>query len=401
MDFNMLQATLKKHFFIRVLVIALFLYAWVSVNIYLPALPQLVTYFHASSHALKLSIVLFLGGYAFSQLIWGPLSEKHGRRKMLIAGISITTLGVLITMLSLNVVMFNMGRLIEALGLGCASVLGRAILVDTLDSTELLKTMSSATIAVNLMPAIAPILGGNLLYIAGWRSIFLFLLIYSIILLFFFVSRLPETHQHIKKELQASEMLMHYRELIKNRRFMGYVLIYMFGVGAMIGYYALAPFLFIQTLHISAHVYGYLGLITVATYLLGALVCRLVAPKWGIDKTIFLSVTILLLAAAFIIVISLFYTISVFSVLIPMSIYTFSAGILSPNANTGAMNESAYHSGAGGAILMFCLYGGASLFSSIATSLPLTSLMPLGIYIATVAVCAFSAFWIFLYKASA
>lgn len=393
-----MQTSNQQNLAIRILMISLFVYAWTSVNIYLPALPSLVHAFHTDPRNLNLSITLFLGGYALSQLVWGPMSEKHGRRKTMIFGLVITMAGVLITMFSVDVAIFDIGRLVEALGLGSASVIGRAILVDTLDTPLLLKTMTYATIAVNTMPAIAPIIGGNLSYFFGWRSIFLFLLIYSMILLYFFVAKLSETHKHIRHDIQVKEMLSQYREVIANKRYVGYVLIYLLGTGAMIGYYTLAPFLFIKYLHISAHVYGYLGLATVAAYLLGAFVCWKLAPKLGIEKMILIGTSFLLLAALLIIGLSFYYPLSILSVLIPMSVYTFSAGILSPNVNTGAMKESAHIAGAGAAILGFGVYAGSAVFSSIATSLSLKSLEPLAIYVSSVAALVFIIFWGMVYQ---
>ena len=388
----------RQHFVIRVLVILLFLYSWMSVNIYLPALPTLIHVFHTEPRYLKLSITLFLGGYAVSQLVWGPLSEKHGRKKVLVVGMMITTLGILITLSAINVTVFNIGRLVEALGLGCASVLGRVILVDSLDEMLLLKTMIYGTIVVNVMPAIAPIIGGNLLYFSGWRSIFVFLLVYSVTLLYYFFAKLSETHKNIRPEITVKQMLSDYFLLFKMKRYFGCVLIYMLSSGSMIGYYALAPFLFINRLDFSAHTYGYLALITVASYLLGAFVCVKIAPKFGVNKMILLGTSILVTSALLLAVFSLFYSVNLASVLVPMSVYMFGAAILSPNVNTGAMTESASIAGAGAAIMMFCMYAGAAIFSWIATSLSLNTLKPLAIYVVVVSLLAFAIFCVMVYR---
>jgi len=310
----------------------------------------------------------------------------------------ITTVGIIITLSAVNVTIFNIGRFVEAFGLGCASVLGRAILVDSLDQMLLLKTMVCATIVVNIMPAIAPIIGGNLLYLAGWRSIFVFLLIYSGTLLYYFIRKLSETHKNIRPKITVKGMLSDYFLLFKMKRYFGCALIYMLSSGSMIGYYALAPFLFIHRLGLSAHTYGYFGLITVASYLLGAFSCAKLASKLGVNKMILLGTSILVTSALLFAIISLFYSVSLVSVLVPMSVYMFGVAVLSPNLNTGAMMESASIAGAGAAIMMFCVYGGAAIFSAIATSLSLNTLKPLAIYVGVVSVLAFVIFWGMLYQ---
>ncbi|MCB1828038.1 MAG: MFS transporter, partial [Coxiellaceae bacterium] len=241
----------NSYIFIRSLMIAFFAYAWLSVNVYLPALPELPRVFHTTPAALKLSVTLFFSGYALSQLFWGPLSEKHGRRKAILYGMCITTVGVVIAMTAMRVWVFNAGRLIEALGLGCASVLGRAILVDLLDKMQMFKTMSYATLVVNVMPAIAPIIGGALLLWAGWRSIFAMLLFFSVVLLLLFIFRLMETNLRIRKEIKPKEMILDYLMVVRNSRYVAFVLLYVLGTGAMIGYYTMAPYIFIQSLHLS------------------------------------------------------------------------------------------------------------------------------------------------------
>lgn len=390
----------KNYVFIRTLMILFFAYAWLSVNIYLPALPLLPKIFHTTPDSLKLSITLFFAGYAVSQLFWGPMSEKHGRRSMILIGMIITTIGVFIAMMAQNVVVFNVGRLVEALGLGCASVLGRAVLVDLLDKMQMFRTMSYATLTVNIMPAIAPIIGGSLLLWFGWRSIFGLLLIYSIILLLLFVYRLMESNPRIRKEIQVKEMIKDYGIVAARKRFLAYVLLYVLGTGGMIGYYAMAPFIFTKYLGLSAHTYGYYGLITVASYLIGALVSNIVTPKLGISRTLLIGVCCLLLTAILILLDAFYLPFTVATVIAPMAFYTFAVGTMAANANAGAMVQSAGYSGAGSALLMFAMYAGSAIFSAIATGMPQTHLLPLAIYISAIALMATVIYFSVLYSQS-
>ena len=287
----------NTHRSISVIAILLFIFGWVSVNIYLPALPSLSHDLHTNTESLKLSITLFLLGFSISQLFWGPISEKHGRKSPIIIGLIITNIGISMAMLAPNVFIFNSGRFIEALGLGVAPTLGRAIIIDTHDTIAFSATMAYGTISANLMPAIAPIIGGHILVWFGWRYIFTALLIYGLIMLFQIIYKTRETHTKPQPQLKILHTFKYYLIVIKDREFIGYLLPYVFVTGAMIGYYTLTPFLFINQLHLSTKNYGFLSLATVATYILGAIYSRLFSNKHGIKSMVTQGACLLLIAA--------------------------------------------------------------------------------------------------------
>lgn len=372
--------------------ILLLILSWISVNIYLPALPTLGKIFHTSQANLNLSLTLFFASFAISQLGWGPLSEKYGRKKPLLIGMILTSLGVVMAMLANSVTIFNAGRFIEAIGLGCAPVLGRAILADALSEAQLSITWAYATITANSMPALAPIVGGHLMAWFGWRFIFLFLLVYSVVLYFSMYKHLPETHAHIQPELNLKHFLMQYWQACTHKKFMGYLSPYILITGAMVGYYALTPFIFVTHLHISVQNYGFFSLVTVATYIFGAAINRFITPYYDGMKLVIWGTAIALLAAVICCILALFYSVTVFTVLLPLSIFTLSAGFVSPSSNAGALNALRQLAGAASSVAGFGLYAVSALLSTIAVALPVATLWPLAIYISSVAVIAFLSF---------
>lgn len=197
----------KQKRLITMMSVLLFVFGWISVNIYLPALPSLVHDFHTSQQSLNFSLTLFLVGFAVSQLFWGPISEKYGRKLPLIYGMVITVLGITFAMLAPNVIVFNFGRFIEALGLGSAPVLGRAILMDALEPKALAPAMAYGSISANVMPAVAPVIGGYLLLWLGWRFIFAFLLMYGLWIISLLTFQLKETHPDVKKHIKILHTL--------------------------------------------------------------------------------------------------------------------------------------------------------------------------------------------------
>lgn len=331
-------------------------------------------------------------GFAVSQLIWGPISEKYGRKLPLIYSLALTNLGVVFAMLASNVWLFNTGRFIESIGLGCAPVLGRAIIMDKLSHRALSSTMTYGTISTNIMPALAPIIGGYILVYLGWRSIFAFLLVCGIFLLWLLAYKFEETHQNIQQNIKVINTFKDYLEIFTHKQFLGYLLPYVIVSGAMIAYYTVTPFIFISTLHISANNYGFLSLMTVGTYILGAIVSNLISERLGIIRMVIIGNGFALCAAILFISLAICTNLSVLTVIIPISVYTFAAGIISPNCNTGAMDAMRHNAGASAAVIGFGLYLFSFLFSTIITTIQITSLWPLAVFIAVVSLLSLISF---------
>ena len=359
-----------------------------SINIYLPGLPFLIKYFHTTPQNLKLSISLFLLGFAASQFIWGSLSERFGRKKPILIALFLACVGTVITMLAPNIITFNAGRFIEGTGIGCASVLTRALLTDTFDKIRLSAAISYLTTAANIMPAIAPIIGGYLLLWLGWRFIFLFLLIYSGIILFGFYKKLVETNKSLREHLSLTEAIQDYWTIIRHREFMGYILPYLFLSGGMFGYYAAAPFIFISFLHISAQHYGFIQILTVVSYIVSTNLSVQLMRWFNMDKIILWGTFLGIIAGICLVVFYQFLDLSIFTVMLPMMIFCFAAGLVASNANAGALSTLSQKAGSCGAIISALLYGLSALFSAIIANQDLSSLKPLTIYICVIALFA-------------
>ncbi len=372
----------------KVLILAniLGLLGLLSINIYLPGLPFIIHYFHTSAETIKLSISLFLLGFALSQFFWGSLSERFGRKKPILYGLLLSCAGTLITMLAPTAFIFNTGRLIEGVGIGCASVLTRALLTDSFKGVNLSVAISYITTAANIMPALAPIIGGYLLNWFGWRYIFLFLLIYTISLLLVFYKKLPETHQAVRSQLNFKEALADYWVILRERKFIGYLFPYILMSGGMVGYYAAAPFIFISILHISPQHYGFAQIVTVISYILGNNLSRWLTLRLGMEKTIIVGTIISLVSAIFLLISWIFFNLNIFTVLIPMTVFCLASGLIAPGANAGAMSTLSHKAGSAGAMIGAIIYATSALFSAIITNQNLSTLGPLTIYVNVIAI---------------
>jgi DHA1 family bicyclomycin/chloramphenicol resistance-like MFS transporter len=376
--------------------IALFVYGWLSVNIYLPILPKLESIFQTTPQMARLTVTVFLIGFSLSQLVWGPLSDRFGRRPTLLIGIAISGTGAALTGLTTDIYLFVGARFLESLGLGVAPALARSVLTDSLDRAHVAIAMAYAVIALALVPAIAPIVGGYLDLLMSWRSIFFFLALYGAALIVWCVFCLPETNKNKDPSLRASKVAVGYLEMLHNRRYSGYIISYGIAYGSLIGYYAAAPYIFINVLGYSSHEYGYLLIFNVAFYMLGASVARVSVPRLGTDRTIAFAIMAFASASIVFVAMDRYTAINTVSVLLPMSIFLFGSGLVGPAANAGAMTIFRDRAGASTAIVGFSPVIGGAIFSAGLSAVYITRLWELGTYVAISALISIANYWVLL-----
>lgn len=381
--------------------IALFAYSWLSVNIYLPILPQLEGLFQTTPQMTRLTVTIFLIGICATQLVWGPLSDRFGRRPVLLTGIALSAIGALLTGFTNDIYLFIGARFLESLGLGVASVLARSLLTDSLDRAHVAVAMSYGTIAVAIAPAVAPILGGYLDVLASWRAIFFFLSLYGATLLVWCVFQLPETNKNKDPSLRATKVATTYLEMLRHRQYLGYLLAYAISYGTMLGYYAAAPYIFIDVLGYRSHEYGFLLIFNVGFYVVGALVARMIVPRFGSNRVLVLAITVFAAAAIVAVVLDQYMTISTVGVLIPMSIFIFGAALVSPAANTGAMTMFKDRAGASTAIVGFAPVIGGAIFNAGLSTVHITRLWELGAYVGFSALLSVAGYLFLLHRKTA
>ena len=371
-------------------VIVLFVYGWLSVNIYLPILPQLDDVFDTTTTSARLTVTIFLFGFSFAQLVWGPLSDRYGRKPMLLVGVAVSIAGAILAGFADDLATFAAARFLESLGLGAGPVLARSILTDSLDRPHVAVAMAYVAVVVAIVPAAAPIVGGYVDLLFTWRGIFFFLAVYGAMLLLLCFFLLPETDRARQASLNVSGVVSEYAEILGNRRYVGYVAVYGMAFGTVIGYYAAAPFLFVDDLGYSSHEYGYLLIVNVLFYVFGATASRLAVPRIGTDRPILFALIAYAVAVVLLFVLDLAATrMNVFTVLLPMCVFIFGTGVVSPAANAGAMTIFRDEAGAATAVVGFSIAVGGAIFSGALSAIHITRLAELGAYVGASALVSF------------
>ncbi|MBS9433928.1 Bcr/CflA family multidrug efflux MFS transporter [Photorhabdus hainanensis] len=196
---------------------------YLAIDMYLPAFGAMQQELGTSANAISASLSIFLAGFAFAQLLWGPLSDRFGRKPIIITGLSLFSIGCLGMMWITDSTQLLVLRFVQAIGVCSAAVSWQALVIDRYDSNRTKRVFATIMPLVALSPALAPLMGAWLLQHGGWRIIFLVLLTITLILLFFTLF-LQENRKN--REIQMQTNNVSFLTLLKSPLFNGNVLIF-------------------------------------------------------------------------------------------------------------------------------------------------------------------------------
>lgn len=228
-----------------------------AIDAYLPAIPALAESVGASVHLTELSVSLFLFGFALGQLIFGPLSDRLGRRPVLLGGIGVFLLASLAITQVESLEMLWALRFVQALGGGASVVNSAAIVRDCFSGREAAKVLSTMVMILMLAPLVAPALGSGLLYLADWWLIFVFLAGYAVFVLWLLGRFLPETHGRDPDAPGFRQVLGNYASVLRHREAMGYILAVSMSFAGMFAFITGSPFLYMEYYGLSPAVYPF------------------------------------------------------------------------------------------------------------------------------------------------
>lgn len=230
-----------------------------SIDMYLPAFVAMAEGLSGSRGEIERTLPMFLAGLAIGQLVYGPISDRFGRRPPLMVGLGIYVLGSLGCALASDVSTLTAFRLVQALGGGVGMVVARAVIRDRLDPQASARAISKLMLVMGLAPILAPLAGGWMLEVASWRGIFVVQAIFGAICLAWGFAALVESRPlHSVQPLRLLGALRVYAELATDRRFLLPTLCGGLGMGGMFAYIAGSPFVLIAMYGVDASDYGWI-----------------------------------------------------------------------------------------------------------------------------------------------
>ena len=367
----------------------LIIYGYSCMNMFLPAIPYIAKYFNSSLEELKLSVSYFLIALGVGQLFWGLASEHLSRFKILLYSSLISMTGSVVTALSVNAEMFIIGRVIEAFGVGSAVVYARLVLADYLQGTILKVNLSRVVMVAAILPGIAPVIGGYILVFLSWRDIFWLLFIIGLIALIS-GKQVYSKHEHQPVfSLNLKRLFDPIKNLLKTKHFISTLGAYTSTMTILINFYAIAPFILITNLHISATVYGYALFFICGAYLIGALGCGYLSKKNHSPWVVWFGYSALILGVLLLFLFSLFSYYQVISILISMIFVAIGCGFLSPTFNALALEIAGNRKSIASGLLPSGLMAFCGLCSSILSPNLLASMWTLTIFVAILTCLSF------------
>ncbi|RTK98261.1 MAG: Bcr/CflA family efflux MFS transporter [Proteobacteria bacterium] len=322
-------------------------------DIYLPAMPSMSSYFQVNSVRLQQTIGIFLFGLAVFQLIYGPLSDQIGRKKIIITGVCFYIIGSLGSAFAHSIYILLFFRLIQAIGACSGLVLGRTIIADIFPQNKITNVYNIIYPLVAASPAIAPIIGGYLVSYFSWKASFIFVGTFGLLLLFL-MRDLPETLQKEQKKFSISSIFYDYFVIIKNLRFWGLTVIVFSVYGAWFIYLTQSPFIFINTLHYSSREVGFFYIPLAISIYIGNILSKKLKSSYGIEVSLTVGCLFFLSGAVLLFIIPLLkYISNALQLIIPMSLLAISNGFILPLGIPAAISLNPDRSGSGSGLIGF------------------------------------------------
>lgn len=322
--------------FLMLFIVMLALLSRLASDIYLPSFPFIVKDFSTSFKWVQFSVSCYFIAVSISQIFYGFLSDRYGRKWLLIAGLIVSMIGCLLAAFSETIWMFLATRIIQGVGMGASVALPRAIMSDIFQGERLLKSSSYVSMAASLGPAIAPILGGYIQYFFNWEANFIFLFgVTAVLLLFAFSFRESMVSQ--KEKILGFFPAIFY--LLRNKEFM-FNFLFSFYMGAiLIAYLTDSSFLFQVLLGYTAVQYGHLAIYLVIGFLIGCFFNPYVVKIFGIRRSYIVSVLFLFFSALGFLLVNFLFPLSFLTIIPFVVLFSIAAGLISPKAYAHAMDS--------------------------------------------------------------
>lgn len=326
-----------------------------STDMYLPSLPAIRADLGATTSGVQLTLSAFLVGFAAGQFVYGPLSDKLGRRPVLIAGLVLFALATVACTLAPTVETLVAARFVQALGGAAPVVLARAVVRDLYEGPRAGRELSRMGTIMGVVPAAAPVLGGLIHEAFGWRATFGFILAFALALLAVVSTGLPETiRERQTGPISFMGILRGFRELLRHRGYRVYVGLNSFTYAGLFAFISGSSFVLQGVYGLGEIPYAFSFALMVVGFIGGTLVAqRLVGPR-GLDGVIAFGVACQAGAGLAMLALFLAGTGSSLELTLPMMVYAAGVGLTMPQSLAAAMTPFPTRAGAASSLLGIC-----------------------------------------------
>ncbi|MFS8201703.1 Bcr/CflA family multidrug efflux MFS transporter [Streptomyces sp. CWNU-52B] len=326
-----------------------------SMDMYLPALPDVTDALHASAATVQLTLTACLAGMALGQLVVGPMSDKWGRRRPLIAGLLVYIVATAVCAVAPTIELLIAFRLLQGLAGAAGIVIARAVVRDLYDGMDMARFFSTLMLISGVAPIIAPLIGGQVLRVTDWRGVFYILTVIGIALTAVVWKLLPETLPPERRHGGGTvEALRTMRGLLADRVFTGYMLTGGFAFAALFAYISASPFVIQEIYGASPQTYSILfGVNSVGLVIVGQINGKILVGRVSLDKVLAFGLTVITVASAALLLMStgVFGDVGLVPIAVGLFVLMSAMSLCMPNTNALALMRTRHSAGSASALL--------------------------------------------------
>jgi DHA1 family 2-module integral membrane pump EmrD-like MFS transporter len=372
--------------------------------LYTSAFLQVSQQFQVTSSSVEFTLTAYLFGFGFSQLFYGILSDRFGRKRLIVIGLVIFSVACFWSILAQSYVGFLLSRIVQGLGMGSCMVLGRAVVRDCFTGKDFVRAVTYLSSGFAFGLGVTPVIGGQLLDFFSWRADFVFLLICSLGLLISVLWLLPETHQKIDRTISftgfCQQTTRNILLILKMKSFLYCLIGGVAAYGIVIAYNTMTPFLFQKTLGYSPSAYGWLTFIIAAVYYISTSSTRFFLRTFKSHTLIKAGIALMLIAGVTMLLGRvIFNTLNLYVIFIPMMIATFAQALIWSMSIAVALKDLSHMAGTAASLFSFIQMLLSALLSGVIAIPSESSQIPLAVVVISLAVIAWISFKFSIFKA--
>ena len=340
-----------------VLLGALIAVAPLAMDIYLASMPSMTRVLSATADRVQLTLSLYMYAWGLSQLFVGPLTDRYGRRPMLIGGLALFVAASIACAASRDIGTLIAARVAQAIAVAIVAVVPRAVVRDLYVGDRAAQILSLMGIVLGIAPVVAPIIGSHLHVWFGWRANFIFVATYGAIALACVTLAFPETIRARDRRATAPGVILaNYGRLLRSRPYIGYTLVAAFAASGLFAFLAGSAFVFVGVMGTGEEGFGFLFGTVMLGNITGATIGSRIVTRLGIDRMLGFSTTLMLLSGAVLGVLAWAGVTHPAAVVVPMFLFMVALMTTMPQATAGALTRFPEMAGGAASLLLFCQF---------------------------------------------
>jgi MFS transporter, DHA1 family, multidrug resistance protein len=328
----------------------------VTTDLYLPALPGLTQALGSQTAQAQLTLSALVLAFGSSQLVWGPLSDRYGRRPVLLAGLALYVAAAVAAALAPGMTALIAARTFQGAAMGAAVMCARAIVRDLYEPAQGARMMSKGLTGLGLIAIFSPSLGGLAAQYAGWRAALVLTAVFGVLALAFVALRYRETLvTHKLDALQIKPLLRAWRQILTHPTFLAWAALQTSAYSALFTFLAASSFVFLGVYGISPGMYGLVMCATSSAYVAGTFFCRWLLPRLGLRRSVMVAGALTLLGGTGVGVAALLGWHTPLAFLLPFLVLMVAHGVHQPTSQSGALGPFPHMAGTAAAMAGFIM----------------------------------------------